>query len=418
MFKDVIKKEDYYKEEIIKEFINKGQFPKAKDIEEKLSKIDSYMSIFKYREVKEGTYFDTERFNTAINEIYKDLEIIYDILKSITSDDYIALKAYIDTHLNSLEDTAEMYRIKTEQESNSTSLGRTLFFQDRNYNITSQNDNHIIDLGELEVNKGARIACIINANNIEADKILFGLKKEDEDTLYSAAYNYNQDSLVVPGDVKLSKYITQIKDNQIIEGPIQLNTDDMIPNEKNLYLILGGKDKVVAKELDSNSIQVALDRPTKLNMLYFDTKTYIEFYTVGANEITFRFNRQPLSANFDLNTKKISNLDNIHRFFLQCDSDFAFDFELDQGDVYAVREYGEINNDKVYFTREIDIKDFVLNEYYFDEKEKYNAFVRIINDSDSDIEINSILIKELLEVDSLKGVVNKWSFTTWDTEAH
>lgn len=404
MFKDVKMKNQYYKEKVMKELLLNGQDPTV-EIENILSNIDKHLAIFKHINVTEGKVFDVDSFNDGLLAIQKDLQIIYLLLKEITLDDFSDLKSYVDTHLDRLEDVAAMYKTKAMQEANSTSLGNTILFQNSNYKIATQNNNHFIDLGELNLRKGSRVSCIVNANNIEADKLIFGLQKEGQDTLYSTIYNYNQDSIVIPGDIKCINYETVISENQIINGPITMDLDGSIPNSKRSYIILGGKNKIITKSKDNNSNQIICERPTKLNMLSFDSKSYIEFFVVGGNNISFKFNKKPIYANFDLNSRNISNLNHIHHFFIECDENFAFDFELDTGEVYAVNESGIISNNKLFFSRAIDIKDFLVKEYFYEDKETYNAFVRVVNDDGLDIDIDSILIKELLEINNIKGVI-------------
>jgi hypothetical protein len=131
-------------------------------------------------------------------------------------------------------------------------------------------------------------------------------------------------------------------------------------------------------------------------MASFNQKSYIDFYVVGGNTIQFRFNKKPISTNFSLNDYKVQGLKHIQHFFIECDEGFTFDFELDTGEVYAIKENGIVDNGKLYFSRQIDIRDFFIEEYKTGTTDEYKAFVQIVNDTNDPAQIESICIKQLL----------------------
>jgi hypothetical protein len=320
------------------------------------------------------------------------------LLYDITVKEYVTLRAFVDTHLDDLENTANKYKIKAEQETNSTSLGKTILFKNSEFDLHVQDNVTIVDLGYISVHKGSKVACFMNANNIEAEKIVFGLKKDDADPLYVAAYNYNQDSILIPGQLERKTYTTTIPDDQKINGSIEMNLNGNAASDNNTYVIMGGKNKMLVKQFDSTTNQLVVDIPTRLDMASFSLRSYIDFYVVGGNKITFRFNKKPISTNFQINDYTVTNLKHIHHFFIECDAGFSFDFELDGGEVYAIKEDGIISDNKLFFSQAIDVRDFLIEEYSTGDLDNYYAFAKVINDDGTPINIESIIIKELLSL--------------------
>ena len=128
--------------------------------------------------------------------------------------------------------------------------------------------------------------------------------------------------------------------------------------------------------------------------LYFDRKAYINFYVINGNSISFRFNKKPVSTNFPIDTQRIDNLKYIQHFFIECDEGFTFEFELDKGTVYAIKETGIISDDKLYYTGSEQVNDFLIIETTTGDKKSYNVVLEAYN-SNEDLDIDSIIIKQL-----------------------
>lgn len=396
MFKDAIIKAAYHRERIVKEFIKRGIYPTDKLIEEGLDKIDSSLAYLQPTRMVAGDNFSTESYNAMIKMLYKDLELLYELLYEITVKEYISLKAFVDTHLDDLESTALKYRLKAEQESNSTSLGRTIYFNHAGFDIKTENNVTLVNLGYVQVNKGSRVSCFLNADNIEADRIVFGLKRGEAEPLYAAAYNYNQDSILIPGELQRRSFKYAVDKERVISYPLEIDLQGNKVSDVNQYTIFGGKDKILVKEFAGVTAQTLAERPTKLNMASFRNRSSVDFYVVGGNQITFRFNKKPINTNFPTDDYKVSNLQRIHHFFIEGDEGFSFDFELDGGTVYAVKEKGNIENGKLFFSRSVDVRDFYVEEYLTGTPETYYAFIKAINDDGEPMDIESVTIKELL----------------------
>lgn len=398
MYQDIAAKIAFHKERIIKSFIKKGVYPNDTQLAAALANIDTSLAYLQTEKAIEGEYVDVAAFNAMMDMIMRDLQLLYQLLYTITVQEYVTLKAFVDTHLDELEDTANLYKLKAEQEANSTSLGKTMLFKTTGFDLYTQNGVTVVDLGSVSLNKGSRVACFLNANNIEADKIVFGLKQGDSDPLYVSAYNYNQDTIVIPGTVARKTYATSFSDDQILTSPIEMDLQGNKANDNNHYYIMGGKNSILVKKFSSSVSEFVEEAPTALTMLSFDKKSYIDFYVVGGNSVTFRFNKRPVSTNFSLSDYKVSGLDYIHHFFIEAEEGFAFDFELDGGTIYAVKENGVVKDEKVYFARSLNVRDFLVVEYATGDPDTYSAFVKVYNDDGAPIDIESVMIKELVAI--------------------
>ena len=87
---------------------------------------------------------------------------------------------------------------------------------------------------------------------------------------------------------------------------------------------LGAKDKILYKKANENG-EIIEEKPIAINALNFSGHCYIDFYTLNCTGITFRFNKKPIAANFNIDESKITDLDYIHHFFIECDDNFTFD---------------------------------------------------------------------------------------------
>lgn len=397
MYKDVSEKIKFYKEQAISRFIDKGIYPTDAMIKEVLDSIDTSLPYFESEEVASGQAFDSEAYNRMFNDIMRDLVLLYKLLYALTVEEYTKLSGFIDSHMENLEERMHFYTNKATQEANTTSLGKTILFKNRNYNIKTNNNLTLIDLGKVTLHPGARIAGLLDADEIEQEKIIFSFYSGDK-VLKTTAYNYNYGSVSVPGALNKKEYTYSIDEDCIVSGNIKIDINAKI-NENNEYKILAGKNKVLVKQFGETGGHYLKDRPTKLNMLGFYERSYIDFYTVGAKSITFRFNKKPTTTNFSLDNYVVSDLNYVHHFFIEADAGFSFDFDLDGGTVYAVEQNGVIIDDELYFPKSINTNDFYVIEYDLSTTINYDAYVEIINDDGEPISINSIMIKELLTLE-------------------
>lgn len=392
MYKDIEKKLIYHKENIINAFIKKGIYPNDSLIKFKLESIDERISIFNSPIIKEGSYFDTSHFNKCIKLIYNDLAILYKVLYEINKIEFNQLNQYSKMHINEMQNIADLYLEKSNLEAYSTTLGKTILFLNSNFDLDYKNNVQVINLGQLEIENASEILCIANINNIEYNNILF--KFFDGGNTYTVnPYNYNNSTLIMPGNITRNIYEVNLQESQVINGMIELPVNLEILNNK--YLTLGAKDKILYKKANENG-EIIEEKPIAINALNFSGHCYIDFYTLNCTGITFRFNKKPIAANFNIDESKITDLDYIHHFFIECDDNFTFDFEIEKGQVFAIKERTLIENDSLYYSGNIkDIKDFVIIETLDGDISKYNTYIEINNSNIKNSDIKSIMIKKI-----------------------
>jgi hypothetical protein len=392
-YKDINKKLEYYKQQILKDLVSQGIYPNNSLIESKLKNIDTYLAIFQNYNVATGELFNANEYNERLKLIYQDLLFLYELLYELTILEYNKLQNFVNSHLSELNSIVETYNKRAEYENGTTTLGKTLLFKNNSFSIEHKDSVSIINLGSINVENGSTIACISNINNIEADNVIFKFKKEgDLDWITTSAYNYNNDLLVIPGELKKNLFEHKLQDEQKINGPLLLDVISDI-NIRNKYDILGGKNKIFVNYKDDDGFIVE-EKPLVADSLYFDRKAYINFYVINGNSISFRFNKKPVSTNFPIDTQRIDNLKYIQHFFIECDEGFTFEFELDKGTVYAIKETGIISDDKLYYTGSEQVNDFLIIETTTGDKKSYNVVLEAYN-SNEDLDIDSIIIKQL-----------------------
>lgn len=399
-YRDIYEKTKYYKEQIIEKFIERGIYPSDNKVENLLNSIDASTSILDANKAIAGEYFSVADYNKIFESIYKDLTLLYQLYYEICVEDYVKLHAFVESHLTELEDKAKFYKDKAIIETNTTSLGTTIFYKNSNFSKLVSNSNVTYNLGNISVYKNSKLACFFHADNVYGADVIFTFKKGDK--IYKISpYNYLYEKLQLESNLKPNVYSYTLDDNQISSALTEIDINTKIDDE-NKYIILAAKDKVYVKQYGETKQYQVMDRPTRLDSLGFNERTYIDFYTVGANSITFRFNKKPISSNFNIDNYIVNNLKYVQHFFIEAPANFSFDFDIDKGEVYAIKSEGIVKDEKLYFSSIInnETKTFKVLEYPLKEKETYNVTVNVVNTDNTDIDLNYIMIKEALVTDN------------------
>lgn len=392
-YKDVEKKLEYYKQQVLQELVKKGIYPDNELIESRLNSYNAHLAIFKNYNAVTGQLFNANEYNERLKLIYTDLKFLYELLYEITVIEYNKLQNFINSHLAELNSIVKTYNKRAEYENSTTSLGKTLLFQNNSFSIESKDSTTILNLDNLNISNAAVLACIANINNVKPEDVIFKFKQiGTEQWINASPYNYNNETVVMPGQRKKTIYEYTLQDSQVITGPLLMDIDSEI-NIKNDYTILGGKNRIFVNYKDQNGFIVE-DKPLTVDSLVFDKKAYINFYVVDGSSIAFRFNKKPIATNFPIDTQRVEDLDYIHHFFIECDEDFSFQFEIDKGQVYAIKETGVISDNKLYYTGSEKIKDFKIIEAATGEEKEYKVKVEAYNSNEA-IDIDSIIIKQI-----------------------
>lgn len=389
---DVEQKLAYYKETILQQFIQKGIYPDNSLISNNIADIDLNLALFKNYNKSAGVAFDTAEYNETLKLIYNDITILYNVLNTLAIKEFNDLQNYINSYITELNSVVETYESRAAYESNSTTLGDTLLFQDNNFTISNDNSTTIVNLSSVDFEAASVIACIANVNNVKTDNIVFSFTSGDTE-LTVAPYNVGNTTLTIPGSKTTTTYDYSLSDSQTTTGSILMNIS-ATPSVVNTYTILGGKDEMFINKVSDNSYTTQ-SVPNSSGTLVFSEQSYINFYVVGGNSITFNFNKKPISTNFPIDESIISGLDTVQHFQLEVDADFCLEIELDTGNIYAIKEDGIINNNKLYYTGVDIITDFHIIEEAPGASTTYTAQLKIYNDNNNSAEIDNIVIKKL-----------------------
>ena len=392
MYKDMLLKLEYHKNKILQSFIKQGYFPKKEEIENTLKSIDERIALFKAYINIPGQLFNAKEMNYCLEMLYYDIAFLYKVLEEIYIEKYNTMLLNIETHMTYLESLANHFKKRADEEIKGTSLGKTLLFKTDNWDIDTNNESLDVFIGSLDLIQGSEISCFANINNTKKENILFKFKADDNSKDFVALpYNYNNDTYIVPGEIA-------IKDHDLIlNSDFNINSEIIIPFDvklENDYKILGGKNKIVVTDKDTNQVTVH-DFPTVENPFQASNNCYITFYTENPGELEYNFNMKPYHSNFSIQDGIIKCEKNIQRIFLDVPKGFICYFNVN-GDInlWATEEDAIVDNDSLIYNGMILVRDFKIKEYIKDKKTKYNITVSIM-EMDNDEVIESIYIKEI-----------------------
>lgn len=393
MYKDMILKMQYHKEEILKAFVKKGYFPKDDEITARLESIDKRIALFKTYKFQPGEKLNIKELNHCLASVHKDLVFLYKILEEISIIELNKLRTYVETHMTYLEDTAKHFKDRANEEVKSTTMGTTLFFKSGNWDIDTKDNITTVDLGSLDLIQGSKIACFAEVHNTTNNSVSFSFDALDDDYDFKALpYNYNNSTYKVPGDLEIKKQELKLNEDVIVNGDVNIPMSDL--NENNEYYIMGGKKLMMVTSKDTNYTRL-YDFADVSTPFYAEENCYITFYVADGTEIEYNFNKKPMHTNFSLQNGIIKCESDMQKVFLDVEQGFVCSFKIEEGDIWASKEDGIINGDNLVYNGNVSLRDFEIREYVKRYKTRYN--IKLLIDSVDDISavLNKVYIKEL-----------------------
>ena len=388
MWIDAVEKLKYYKERIMQELTSMGVYPDAIAVQEQLEDYDAELSIFAHRYAVAGAEFDVDNFNKEFAAIAEDLRIIYKLVNELAIKRYEEVKEYAETHLAELRAMAQKYNVKTKFEIDSTSLGETVFFQASGFDTTIDNSTAKIALGNIEVHKGAQLACIFDAEDVKQENVVFTIGGNN-----CSPYELNHDLLKIPGEMTKNIYHYVVPEGEVINSAHALNVENFTPSTDNSYLIYGGHNMVAGRYDYHEKFE---DTP-----LEFGGQGRVSFWVLDGTFINFTFSNAPKTSNF--NGTSITKMKKHHKIVMEYDKGFSFDFVTD-GTVYATRSQGIISDGKLYYPNGDNVRDYYIEEYTANSKVTFSDAVVTISGlkENKPLTINTIAVKETLTMDNLE----------------
>lgn len=398
IYKDMIEKLKFHKNNIINSFIKKGYYASESEIQNKLSDVDARLALFESYITKSGNYMNVKELNYCFEMIAKDIEILYKILEDILIKDYASLSVFVEAALTELEAKSEYCRKRCSEEINSTTLGTTVYFKANAWDISEEDEVTTINLGSIQLIEGMEISCFTNIDGIGESEVVFQFENNDpEKSFLALPYNYNENSYKVPGEISVNKYPLIM--------PTTAVTTDYIPityeiNFSNKYKIAGaeGGMQVTYK----NSGETHLFKFANIdNAFVAPEDCIVEFFILDGNKVDgmtmeYSFTEAPISTNFSLQNGEIALDKEAVRIMVECQKGLGMFFNVPAGTVYASLEEPVIVNKKtLLYKGNWNIRDFVLREYVRTNTIMYDVNV-YVKSTDSIIgKIDSIYIKEV-----------------------
>lgn len=395
LYADQKKKIEYYSSRIIQDFARKGIYPDDRRISEQISNINTMSSILQYIEVGRNELFDTDKFNEDMLRIWQDLKILYELAYEITVKDYEELQLWCETHLSELQNMASTYRYKTSLELNTTYLGTTIFYQSSGFNVTNSNGTVKINLGTVETEEQAKLACIFNCDEIQRQNVIFMFKDQNGLISNCSPYDYNHDFFSVPGQLNKNTYNVTLSGENVrtsfICTPESLSGKLSYSHKYKLY---GGEGYISFNYFSKVYTKKTPGIPAELTDGGIAT-----FYILNGTYANFEFSTIPKSKSFEGLT--ISDMKHCHKVVIEHDDYLNFDFTTD-GIIYATCQEGRITDGELIYPAADKISDIFIEEYSVGDKVKYDVSVLISPVRSGNVPvINAIAIKQLSALEAI-----------------
>lgn len=392
-YKDMYKKFCFHKEQIIKSLLKQGIYPEDSLVEETMANIDCRLALFKQYVFSPGDAVNVKELNYAIEMIHKDLEFLYEIVIDICTSEYYKLTTFVESHLSQLESMVDKYEKRAKEETNSTTFGKTLLFESNSFDIETNDNRTLVNLGELDLVSGTTIACFANINNIESQDVYFTFDTDEASKCFNTlSYNYNNSKALVPGELSVNKTELELNKDFVITDHIRINMNNL--NHANDYKIMGGKNCVLVKNIDTMQEHI-YQLPSFETTLTIPFRAHVSFYVVDGKEFEYIFNTRPTHTNFSLNNSTVKVSGDNSYVFMEVPENFTFGISLSEGEVYAVKENGIIKDNVIFYYGNKDVNSLQVREYVRDKKDTYNVKAIIQSNDISYLDIDSIYIKEL-----------------------
>lgn len=387
MYEDKKMKLQVYRDIIKKQLVKKGEYPRKDMIDSLVNNIDTRYAILDHYTVAENEDFDTDRFNTDVYCLYQDLLILYKVVYNLESKKYLELESMINGYLSSLEEIANCCEVQAKLQTESTSLGSTIYFAAGGYNLAFSNRKAVIEIGALSVENQSQISCFISGSGFDQEKVIFNF---DEKRV--SPYSVDNNVIYASGDIKTNTYEYELGDEERITKAFLIPS--VTANENYSYIAYGGKNSILSAG-NSKEI-VAKEKGIPFSVI---RRSQIKFYLKDASYIAFDFSAAPITKNFS--SYKLSGLSGITKIAFECDAGTNFDFSTD-GIPYATKELVTVYGEGLYIAKYSNAKDFLIYEFVPGGKQTYKNINVTIHDVDYDsFKIDSIAIKQLTAIKRL-----------------
>lgn len=390
---DEIEKLKYMRDRIASSMVAAEILPDRIAIDKRLQDIDAKLALFQHINVKEGTLFDVERFNSDFMAIYQDLLILYKLTYEASVKRFNDTKAYIDTHLTQLEAYADRYSRKAEFESGGVATGKTIFFQGNGFSPQTSGFYTILDLGDVEVSKGSKVTFHIDGRNFDINDTVFTLGD-----MHCTAYKVAHDYVEIPGEAKYNLLQYDIPDDIVRNSTFPIQLPNFTPAINNRYVIYGGRDKITNTH---SSLEYFYEKDKEQPVTLEEKTGRVSFYVIGATYIDMDFTHERLSQNFAGTSIPAPQKHQLVTFEYNAEN-FSFNVNTD-GIIYAVCRCGAVKDTTLYYPQaDPELCDFRIEEYGDNDKVSMPLQVKIKQLYSSEPYVEMVAVKEQSLLDEVQ----------------
>lgn len=390
MYLDEIEKLNYYKKQIVDNYLEKGSTIDKNKLQSKLDEIDAKLSIFRQGYIEEGETLNLDKFNDQKSDIYADLCILYKTAYKIAREKLATVENRIECELQSLNETAKQYKDKTALETLSV-YGNTIYFATNGFDQQYKDGQVEINLGSISIPSGSYIVCICDCDETEPENIVF----EFDDNIKIADYMYGRKYLKLAGNYTINT--EEIEKTEAAATAFEVKGEGANPSST--YNIYAGKNKLTIKNPDIYRTRF-VDKTLNIPFVA-DSDCEISFYIYGASTIAFNYSGEYDYKSFD--GYLIESPKYRQKVLIKAKSGFTLDFVTD-GTIYADKQSCITGDSSVICPKGYDgVSDFLLEEIAYGDDITFDN-VRIVakNATVAFHDINYVAIKQC-QISELDG---------------
>lgn len=390
LYLDEIEKLNYYRKQIVDNYLENGIIIDKTKLEAKLAEYDAKMSVFRHGYIAEGETFNLDKFNDQKSDLYADLCILYKVAYKIAREKLSTIEQRIACELEDLSEVAKKYKNKTALETLSV-YGNTIYYRTNGFNQRYENGQVIINLGPLSIPSGSYLVCICDSTEINPENIVFEF---DNDTKI-ADYQYGRKYLKVLGNYTINTEELNQEETATTSFTVKSAGADKLSS----YNIYAGKNKLKVSTDDGRTIKY-VDKTLNIPFIA-ESECEISFYVYGASTIKFNYAGECEYKSFQ--GYSIDSPKYRQKILIQAKTGFTLDLATD-GIIYADKESCFVSEDSVICPKGYSgISDFLLEEIaYGDDVTFDNIRVVAKNATVTFHDINYIAFKQC-QISELDG---------------
>ena len=388
-YRDVLAKIEYYKTRVHAEFAKRGLYPSADEVENRISKIDHYLSILRHAPAIPGEKIDVDVLNRQIEELYQDLKILYRINYDLAVVKTAELADYADAHLDELQQLAETYERKNNLETQNTALGKTIFYKTHGFSVIRKTGAAEIPLGPVSAQSGSSLSCLFSADNVPASSVAFRFCRGD-DTEEVSEWSYGGQALQVPGSAGINRYEISLPEEANLTGGFILSQAKLAPSAASVYRVLAGKDRLLITKDGAAALLAPLKSGEASYLL--PAGAAISFYLYDASYADIYCSESLVSQNFSGQTVLMPQ--RRQKISLKVGDKQTGLRVITNGSIYAQLETGTVSGGSLWYPRSSLARDFLVEESKPGEPVSYDNVIAVIHDPPDDFDIRIIAVKE------------------------